>query len=224
MFSKIIAPLAAAVLSLCAMGAQAANTFELTGFTFGSEGMNINRSSANYPGWIDVSAGALNATYNGASFVTYCIDVYQSASIGTLYTDYAPKAGSLQFSGTQATDLGRLFTSYGSLVDTKIESAAMQLAVWEIVDETRGSYNVSSGSFSAVLDRGSDAAVVSLANSWLSNLGTSNIYNVSALSSATHQDFLVLAPVPEPSTYALMLAGLMGVGFVARRRKNGAGN
>lgn len=30
---------------------------------------------------------------------------------------------------------------------------------------------------------------------------------------------LITAPVPEPSTYALMLAGLMGVGWIARRRR-----
>ena len=31
-------------------------------------------------------------------------------------------------------------------------------------------------------------------------------------------DNLTLAPVPEPGTYALMLAGLGAVGFIARRR------
>jgi|APDOM4702015191_1054821.scaffolds.fasta_scaffold06389_2 hypothetical protein len=31
-----------------------------------------------------------------------------------------------------------------------------------------------------------------------------------------------VAPVPEPSTYALMLAGLAAVGFIARRRKQAA--
>jgi len=31
-----------------------------------------------------------------------------------------------------------------------------------------------------------------------------------------------LTPIPEPSTYALMLAGLGVVGFVARRRKGAA--
>ncbi len=32
---------------------------------------------------------------------------------------------------------------------------------------------------------------------------------------------LMLTPVPEPETYAMMLAGLAALGFLARRRKNG---
>jgi len=35
-----------------------------------------------------------------------------------------------------------------------------------------------------------------------------------------HQDMIFTTPVPEPTTYALMAAGLMCVGFVARRRSS----
>lgn len=35
----------------------------------------------------------------------------------------------------------------------------------------------------------------------------------------SHANLYVAAPVPEPQAYALMMAGLAGVGFVARRRK-----
>jgi hypothetical protein len=34
------------------------------------------------------------------------------------------------------------------------------------------------------------------------------------------QDFLVMAPVPEPESYAMLLAGLGIVGAVARRRRS----
>ena len=30
---------------------------------------------------------------------------------------------------------------------------------------------------------------------------------------------MIYAPVPEPETYSLMLAGLAAIGFVARRRR-----
>jgi PEP-CTERM motif len=38
------------------------------------------------------------------------------------------------------------------------------------------------------------------------------------------QDVIIVTPppIPEPSTYALMLAGIAAVGFVARRRSNRA--
>jgi PEP-CTERM motif len=32
----------------------------------------------------------------------------------------------------------------------------------------------------------------------------------------------VLAPVPEPSTWAMLILGFVGVGFIAYRRRNGA--
>ena len=44
-----------------------------------------------------------------------------------------------------------------------------------------------------------------------------NAYN--SISQETHA--FLLTPIPEPETYALFMAGLGLMGFVARRRKNG---
>jgi hypothetical protein len=48
-------------------------------------------------------------------------------------------------------------------------------------------------------------------------------YNDSFRGDADFDDLVVrvsVSPIPEPSTYALMLAGLAAVGFVARRRRS----
>jgi len=52
---------------------------------------------------------------------------------------------------------------------------------------------------------------------WGSRSGTLGNYTFSG----DHQDQLyMMTPVPEPETYAMLLAGLGLMGFVARRRKS----
>lgn len=52
-----------------------------------------------------------------------------------------------------------------------------------------------------------------IANFMIQDLHVNAVYNGQSVK------FGPTAPVPEPETYAMMLAGLMGVGFVARRKK-----
>ena len=102
-------------------------------------------------------------------------------------------------------------------------SAAFQLAVWEIIYELpSNSYSMSSGKAVFGVQDSRETATLTLADSWLNALSTTPATApISILSSTKSQDLVyggATAPIPEPSTYALMIAGLAGVGFVARRR------
>jgi PEP-CTERM motif len=91
----------------------------------------------------------------------------------------------------------------------------------------------SPGTFSEYLMDGEDKG----SNSWFSNylyfeynysnpsalMVTSNTYVYNTSNSPLHQDILVsatISAVPEPSTWAMMILGFAGVGFMAYRRKS----
>ena len=214
----------AACLALCAVQAQA-DTVRLTDYTYTpNKSVNVQVDLA---GTVDDKtyaggAGEFEGTLNGNSFKTYCLDLYESFYFDTTYTDYHIAA----LAPAKAFDMGRLITKYRDGVDTAKESAAFQVALWEILYETSTTYSLFSGAF---METASNDGIRTLAQGWLSDLGSVSNVNVFKLESLGHydsrhnwvkghQDFLVTTPVPEPSTYALMLAGLFGIGFVVRRR------
>ena len=60
---------------------------------------------------------------------------------------------------------------------------------------------------------------ISLATGAASFIGAFGISGNTAIGPPLLGLTMVTAPVPEPSNYALMLAGLMGMGWIARRRR-----
>ncbi|MFZ4285918.1 PEP-CTERM sorting domain-containing protein [Variovorax sp. HJSM1_2] len=204
-----------------------ATTLAYNGMAYGSEVVALSNTSPSYNS--TVNAGEMRFVRDDAgvisSILAYCVDIFQPAtSSAQQYT----LVDGLSYFGTQKSDaLGRLFTEFdiwnaGTSV-TAHESAAMQLAVWEIVNETaavggKASYNLSDGNFSAI---GATSGTVALAQGWLDGLETThdNWYSVSAYKNASFQDYLALNRVPEPGSVALMFAGLAALGFTSRRRK-----
>ena len=215
----LITPLALAATLLVAAPAHAA-AVNFSGFANGSQTVTLSLSAPNAAITETVQAGGFLATLNGGpSFTTYCVDVYQFLGFGTTYTDYNVVPGAAHaFANTHAaTDIGKLYAE-GNAVNSATAQAAFQIAVWEIAYETSSVYDLASGSAKFYGGTADTSGALTLATSWLNALPgvTRSPYNLSVLESSGHQD--QVTAVPEPSTYLLMAAGLLGIGFVTRRR------
>ena len=219
MSKKLVSSLAAlALVSLCSLSQ--AESVSFGGFAHGSQTVTVTLTGPNAPVSKTVSAGGFSTILNGGpSFESYCIDLYQTIAFGAPpYTDYSfAGLGHLFTNGNAYADLSRLFATAG-LVNNSVSEAAFQIAVWEIAYETTGTaYNLASGAATFAGGTAASSGALTLATTWLTTLFGSGP-TITVMDSREHQD-IVFAPIPEPETYALFMAGLAAVGFMARRRK-----
>jgi len=224
--------------SLALTPAAQASSLKITGWAFQGQGdMDFNLSGAVFEK--NVPAGGYMASLNkGPSFVTYCVDLSQTFSFNKAYdvTQWSPVGDPLKwYTPETALNLSKLFATAGA-VTNRVQSAAMQLAIWEIVTgdpakpyslstTTNGIKAVSNGGTQS--NRSYENTAITTANGWLKNMANATPQNdVYVLYSKCFQDQLLLVPgnggftpnVPEPESWAMMLAGLGMVGLFARRR------
>lgn len=222
----------AALLGAC-LGAQA-STVVLSGYTYGN-GNNVAVTAPNYNG----SAGGFSGTLSGfggfdGAINSYCVDLLESFSFGTSYTDYSLVSAASQFTAAKVTALGKLISyvygnnligSTGAAYKDDL-STAVQVAIWNIVYDT--DFTLDSGTFKDSSIYKSGTANFMGANALLSNsqLASQSIsYSLNVLRSVGnpgHQDQLIWRAVPEPASSALVLLALGAAGCVTRRRPHSA--
>jgi len=212
----------ALALSLAVAGESRADNVTFTGFAHGAETVNFALNYAdpakNASGY--VWAGGFATVDGPASFVSYCVDLYQHIGFGELYPEYSAPGTSHVFANDRAyADLGRLYSVAG-VVDTSVKEAAFQIAVWEIAFETAaGPYSLGGAGTASFFGGTADSSgALSLASQWLGGLDNGALRGVNVIESGLHQD-VVTSSVPEPSTYMLMIAGLLAGAEISRRKR-----
>lgn len=212
-FSQVAVAAALTGLSLAA----SATTFTKSVYHFGDE-VNVVFNSVSSKLLTAEIIGTFNPAPAG-SFAAFCVEIDQEFA--------SPFTGAFK-TPEQAAALGQLIAGAGwksgawasdaIASDDKASIAALQVGIWDIVYD--GSIDLASGTFKT--DAAGQAAYGATLAAWM-EAGKGSLLGKDLLvlsdghgTPGEHQDILIA--VPEPSTYALMIAGLGAVGFVARRR------
>lgn len=231
------------VAALTLAGAANAVTVNMTDFNFGTP-VNAKIDGTDGSPSYNNRAGAFLGTQTDApptdarrnsttaasptSFVAWCAELTQDFTFGVNY-EYSLVDGSAYHFGNilgdpnnhRATDLSRLFTAAAanSFVFDSAGSAAFQAGIWEIIYEHDAGYNFLTGTLLGQASDPANQGAFNTVNSFLTNLGQYGAnYHIDVLTNGDRQDFLV-ATIPEPETWAMLVGGLGMIGFLRRRRK-----
>jgi hypothetical protein len=167
---------------------------------------------------------------HAANLEVYCVDIKDWLGNGT----FVAKDPSTYLTADQITKVTKFLAFADNQVNTlntAVASAAAQLGVWEILNETSGSYDLTSGSFSVgVYDNNAILDAAGLAKQWLDGMSHVRVTGASLAfidpgagnqpqAYITTQSESIVVGVPEPGTWALTVVGFGALGAMLRRRK-----
>lgn len=219
MRSLSLAVSAVAALALAAVATATPVTVTYNGVS-PSRSVSLSKNSGgsfdNYSAGLNNLTGAVSnpADLRGA-FTAFCIDINQSISNGSTYTNFNTAAlqdapiPTSPMGASKADKIAQLWFNERSILSSADSYAAFQVAIWEIVNDT--GLSLTGGTF-----RAASGTVRTLAQGYLNKIdGTGGRTALYAISSPTKQDFVV-PTIPAPGAAGL---GLLGLGMAARRNR-----
>jgi hypothetical protein len=190
----------------------------------------------------NVLAGGFNVKVGADQFIAWCLDILDVISLPSLYSvnnvnpfsGGAPSNNGPLLTATKISNIQALFDSgYNTFLNAissganNGQSAGFQLALWEIVNETAGSYSLTAGNFTAANNNADRIAANTAANSFLTGMTSyqgPKLFNVSYLQAVTanNQNLVTVSPVPLPAAGLMLLTALGGVAAAYRRKQRKA--
>ncbi len=165
-------------------------------------------------------AGGFHLTNDAlGQFIAFCIEVTQALKNGQEYAIVAKP-----FTDAVLGNVENLFnTSFDSVVDN-VTSAAFQVAMWEIVEDTSIGLDLGSGTFSAVDAKTSGGSVLATAQGFLDGLNDTptSMFDIDFLLSPDSQDVVTARRLDNPTPVPLPASGLLllsAAGLIVVKRK-----
>ncbi len=215
------------MLAICTSSSWA-TTIKVDGWSGRNVWVHLEDSSGEVLKDGKVLAAEFDLSIDGYDTIGYCVELDQSLKKGTYdYTlttaDMDPFKKAAWVMLNYAPGLGNIGAS-AKTNEEKIQSAAVQLAVWELVFDVDQSVTDTQGLFFATSK--TDQSILQLAQSYVDAVNRNNVdfsgilVNRVALNDAK-QDLLVVVSTPVPPSVWLLGSGFLAfTGMRLRKRKN----
>lgn len=183
------------------------------------------------PHTVSALAGGFRVTDGASDFIAWCLDIATTLKLPSTYMQTANpfSASTGVLSASTRSSIGRLFgTGYSTLdLNSNIESAGFQLALWEILYETSGAFDLTAGTFYQSRSGSARDEAESFANSLLAGLDgpVTQSYRLTFWESVPDnmgkrsQNLVSVEAIPLPAAGWMLIAGIGALAGMRRMRR-----